>query len=167
MVVPCDAAAGNENANAAKLLNVVDTVSAIRSSVISLWSAVNVIDAIISHLMSSKLDQQLPSWDDCCVFLTRRWQYLEAREGDHLVGGPDILKLPPSKQPRKSKAFMTFKAICAYCKVLSHYIFSFTTFKCHPNESTSFAKRDHMCLNCLRPNHILKDCKSKSSSPST
>jgi len=58
MVVPCDAAAGSENANAAKLLNVVDTVSAIRSSVLSLRSAVNVIDAIISHLMSSKLEQK-------------------------------------------------------------------------------------------------------------
>ncbi|XP_044313393.1 uncharacterized protein LOC123037339 [Drosophila rhopaloa] len=165
-----------ENANAAKLLNVVDTISAIRSSVLSLGSAANVMDAIIIHLMLGKLDpetkmqyqerqsyDQLPSWDDCCGFLTRRCQYLEARERDHPVGGTDIPTLSSSKQPRKSKAFMTVNATCVYCKGSSHYISSCTAFnKCNPNERTSFAKRTHLCLNCLRPNHILKECKSKS-----
>ncbi|XP_075159166.1 uncharacterized protein LOC142232296 [Haematobia irritans] len=75
-----------------QLRNIVDTISALYSSLKSLGSYEQICDAFIIHLAMSKVDPEtkqkwdefidyskLPSWTDCCSMLDRRCQQLDAQ----------------------------------------------------------------------------------------
>ncbi|XP_046810021.1 uncharacterized protein LOC124420605 [Lucilia cuprina] len=70
---------------------IIDTVSAIRGSLLSLGSELDIMNAIIIHIVLSKLDdsskqnydekldfRSLPSWDTCYDILSHRCQFLES-----------------------------------------------------------------------------------------
>ncbi|XP_037958187.1 uncharacterized protein LOC119687775 [Teleopsis dalmanni] len=73
------------------LRHIVDTVSALFGSLLSLGSEADILNAIIIHLVLSKVDNEtkifydsqqdfesLPSWESCYTLLSRRCQFLES-----------------------------------------------------------------------------------------
>jgi len=79
--------------DAAGLQHLIDTLSALRGSLLSLVSANDIMTAIMITLVLSKVDadtrlsddekqsfDQLPNCDDFCKTLTQRCQFLEGRQ---------------------------------------------------------------------------------------
>lgn len=71
--------------NASSLRSILDNVGSLRSSLLSLGSEVDVMNAMIIHVVLSKIDTEskrmyderqdyktLPSWNECYSILNRR-----------------------------------------------------------------------------------------------
>ncbi|XP_073820296.1 uncharacterized protein [Musca autumnalis] len=80
-----------QKSDSVSLRHLIDTVSAVRGSLLSLGSEADVMNAILVHMVLSKLDsdtkenydekqdfKSLPSWDLCYELLSRRCQFLES-----------------------------------------------------------------------------------------
>lgn len=160
------------------LRNIIDTVSAIRGSLLSLGSEMDVMNAIIIHIVLSKLDEKskqnydekqefksLPSWDTCYDTLSHRCQFLESHgKKTDSVQKPSGSK-PKSNFNRPANTFVNSNAIstCSYCNSAEHQIAACTSFlSLVVSERFNFIKRNGHCINCLRKGHLVSKCPSKS-----
>lgn len=163
-------------ANAVSLRSILDSVSALRSSLLSLGSELDVMNAIIIHIVLSKIDgeskrvydekqdfKSLPSWDVCYSILSRRCQYLESRttEVDSFQSRDNKFKQNNAKQSGSS--FLVSNIFCEYCKSKEHLTGSCASYLALPiSRRFDFVKSSMLCINCLRRGHIVSKCPSKS-----
>lgn len=160
------------------LRNIIDTVSAIRGSLLSLGSEMDVMNAIIIHMVLLKLDEgsrqnydekqefkSLPTWDTCYNILSNRCQFLESHgkkcEPVHKPSGSK----PKPNFNRSANTFVNSKTdvTCSYCSSADHYISTCSSFlSLVVSERFNFVKRNGHCINCLRKGHLVSKCPSKS-----
>ncbi|XP_075160828.1 uncharacterized protein LOC142233707 [Haematobia irritans] len=160
--------------NAPSLRFILDNVSAIRSSLLSIGSEVDVVNAMLIHIVLSKIDQEsknaynekrdlksLPSWDDCYNILSRRCQFLET-SCSTVPQIHDRDKQPRYKDRRPGTSLMTSNALCEYCQSKDHGISSCSTYLALPvARRFDFVKSASLCINCLRKGHRVAKCTSK------
>nr|XP_036224517.1 uncharacterized protein LOC118681974 isoform X2 [Bactrocera oleae] len=79
-----------KRSDAASLRNIIDNVTALRGSLLSLGSEGDIMNSMLIHIVLTKIDSDsksaynqkqefdnLSSWDDCYKWLNRHCQYLE------------------------------------------------------------------------------------------
>ncbi|XP_075162510.1 uncharacterized protein LOC142235137 [Haematobia irritans] len=159
--------------DASALRNTVDTVSAIFGSLQSLGTQDEIINALIIHLVLSKVDidtkakwneqldySNLPTWEKCANILIRRSQSLEVNE-DRSSRGERNSK----KRNRRDKSVFacsqsTNDKLCLYCKSANHSICECGSYaELSVGHRFDFAKKNSCCLNCLRVGHMVSKCK--------
>ena len=83
-------------ASSSALRSMIDTVSAIYGSLLSIGDEKDIVNAMIIHLVMSKVDpvtrtkweeqldyQKLPLWSDCEAALNKRFQHISAEEASN------------------------------------------------------------------------------------
>lgn len=157
--------------NASSLRNTVDTVSAIYDSLQSLGSESEITNALIIHLVLSKIDpatkskwndqmdySTLPTWNECVKHLIRRCQSLEVNEDRY--SKPE--KTPQTHSNHKTSftcAQTDNENKCQYCKSNSHFIYNCNTFSALPvNQRFDFVKKGGRCINCIKTGHSVRSC---------
>ncbi|XP_075162888.1 uncharacterized protein LOC142235521 [Haematobia irritans] len=164
-----------------QLRNIVDTISALYSSLKSLGSYEQICDAFIIHLAMSKVDpdtkqkwdefidySKLPSWTDCCSMLDRRCQQLDAqcrrtsKQQNPSTSSNYSHNNQPSKQHSLLAKNMTQEIICNHCSKSGHFITTCQRFiVLTPNQRMEQAKQQKLCLNCLAKGHMYMQCPSR------
>lgn len=148
--------------SATELRKLLDAMVKHLRSLNTLGQETNTWDVMIIFLVTGKLDpityreweetkarDRLPTLDEFKQFLKNRAELLESLEGN---------KQNKPKVYSKSQTFITTNTSCSYCKG-SHYINNCTDFlKLSVYNRFEQAKRLKLCLNCLKINHISKDC---------
>ncbi|XP_055859254.1 uncharacterized protein LOC129921447 [Episyrphus balteatus] len=168
--------------SASSLRSMIDTVSAIYDSLLSLGDEKNITNAIIIHLVMSKVDaitrskweeqldfNTLPLWKDCEEALNKRYQHLSAEEAS---SSKFISSDKQSKPNQDSSRFKNQKSSfacvntqqnyskCIYCKSNDHYITTCQNFTLLPvHQRFEYAKSVPICINCLRKGHTVSKCK--------
>ncbi|XP_065356116.1 uncharacterized protein LOC135950508 [Calliphora vicina] len=154
---------------------ILDNVAAIRSSLLSLGSELDVMNAIIIHIVLSKIDSEskavydekqdfnkLPSWDDCYSILSRRCQFLESRSAEADSFRDPEPKLKP-KFRRPGLSLVTSNIFCEYCQSKDHFVGNCASYLALPvPRRFDFVKSSNLCINCLRKGHMVSKCISKS-----
>ena len=99
-------------ASSSALRSMIDTVSAIYGSLLSIGDEKDIVNAMIIHLVMSKVDpvtrtkweeqldyQKLPLWSDCEAALNKRFQHISAEEASNTRPNhhPQI-KMPPCQK---------------------------------------------------------------------
>ncbi|XP_033252781.1 uncharacterized protein LOC117192220 [Drosophila miranda] len=163
-------------ASASCLRSLIDTVSAIYSSLQSLGSEKDINSAMLIHIALSKVDpttksrfeeqldyDKLPSWSECAAQLNRRYQHLAAEESTRNKGKT---KQETSKGPTKSsfscaKTDRRADSKCSYCHAGNHTISNCQSFSALPVlQRFDITKQLRLCINCLRPGHTVTRCKT-------
>ncbi|XP_073839184.1 uncharacterized protein isoform X2 [Musca autumnalis] len=166
-----------QKSDSVSLRHLIDTVSAVRGSLLSLGSEADVMNAILVHMVLSKVDNEtkdnydekqdfksLPSWDLCYELLSRRCQFLES----HRKRTEFPEKVIPNKHnsPRFNRPAHTFvnsNSNCSYCNSSEHSLSTCSSFaNIVVSERFNFVKRNGHCINCLRKGHMVSKCSSKS-----
>ena len=154
--------------NATSLRSIIDNVAALRSSLLSLGSHLDVMNAMLIHIVLSKVDSasrsvydekqkltKLPSWDEFYSIMSRRCQFLESRSTDsELVHryNPQVI----SRSKRPGTAFITSSIFCEYCQNKEHFISTCPSYLSLPvSRRFDFVKSSNLCINCLRKGHIV------------
>ena len=162
----------------AALRNIIDTVSALRGSLLSLGTETDILNSILIHIVLSKLDDDsktsynekqnfdcFPSWDDCYKLLSRRCQFLES-QGIKLSKPEEKSsnkKLTASSIRRGAHAFITASPSCLCCNSSDHFLQKCPDFlKLSVDQRFQYVKRTSLCINCLRNNHSVSKCTSRS-----
>ncbi|XP_055919381.1 uncharacterized protein LOC129951309 [Eupeodes corollae] len=170
--------------SASALRSMIDTVSAIYDSLLSLGDEKNITNAIIIHLVMSKVDSitrskweeqldfsTLPLWSDCETALNKRYQHLSAEEASsskQKVSERQLKTKHDSSHSKNQKA--SFACVnpqpqksnsnCLFCKSNDHFITSCQSFASIPvMQRFEFAKSVPVCINCLRKGHTVSKCK--------
>lgn len=148
-----------------KLRQLCDGVLKHTRALNSLIKPENTLNAIIIHLITSKLDSlthrewesknnsdQLSSLEDMTSFLSQKCQLLETL---------DVSKQPiQNKLPRFQASIATITS-CPFCKG-DHFIFKCHSFlKLPVSERQQEVKKLRLCFNCLRANHQKGECKAQ------
>lgn len=158
-----------------QLRSLVDNVSALYSSLQSLGSPTDIVNAMLIHIVMGKVDSdtkrkwkdsldfsKLPTWEDCSNILERRCQYLESldsntisRRQDHHSGKSN------QKLSKHGYTFSCSKRVCAFCSKSDHYIAQCQRFK-DLDVPTRFenVKKFGLCINCLAKGHQVTNCPS-------
>ncbi|XP_075167714.1 uncharacterized protein LOC142239839 [Haematobia irritans] len=164
-----------------QLRNIVDTISALYSSLKSLGSYEQICDAFIIHLAMSKVDPEtkqkwdefieytkLPSWTDCCSMLDRRCQQLDAqcrrtsKQQNPSTSSNYSHNNQPSKQHSLLAKNMAQEIICNHCSKSGHFITTCQRFiVVTPNQRMEQAKQQKLCLNCLAKGPMYMQCPSR------
>ena len=158
------------------LRSLIDTVAAIRGSLLSIGDEKNVVDAILIHLVHSKLDadtqrsyderqefNNMPSWDTCYTTLSNRCQFLECHGTKSTFVDTSRGKSRPNLNKSAAHTFVNSKPTCAFCNSDRHHIGSCSEFlKLIVSERFNFVKRSGLCINCLRQGHMSSKCPSTS-----
>lgn len=161
------------NSNPTELRSILDTVAALRSSLLSLGSELDVMNAIIIHIILSKVDpvsktvydekqdlNRLPSWDDFYNILGRRCQFLESRAAE--ADSYNCKKFEP-KVRRPASSFITSNTSCEYCQSHEHLVANCPSYlSLSVSHRFDFVKGAHLCQNCLRKGHFVSKCQSNS-----
>ena len=164
--------------SATALRGMIDTVSAIYESLLSIGDDKKISNAIIIHLVMSKVDPitkskwdeqldftKLPLWSDCESVLNKRYQHISADESSSSrpkhsnakVDIPSKIKSSSTLHVSKTKS----SELCSFCKSAQHSIY-----KCPSFAATSvlqrfdFIKSLPACINCLKQGHTVARCKS-------
>ncbi|XP_058978843.1 uncharacterized protein LOC131802528 [Musca domestica] len=119
-----------QKGDSVSLRHLIDTVSAVRGSLLSLGSETDVINAILLHMVLLKVDsdtkenydekqdlKSLPSWDMCYELLSRRRQFLESHRKRTEVS-EKVVPHKPKPNPRFNRSAQTFvksNSKCSYC----------------------------------------------------
>lgn len=129
-------------AEAVHLRKYIDNVSALRSSMFSLGSCEEILDAMIIHLVVSKLDsesqnkynesqdfKEVPTWKKCYSTLNRRCQFLENK----IKPADIVVKTPQPQRKGNTSNRSTFvntntTPCCTYCNSAEHSISSCSNF---------------------------------------
>ena len=136
--------------SASSLRLILDNVTALCSSLLSLGSVLDVMNAVIIHIVLSKIDEEskrvyaekkdfksLSSWDQCLTILSCRCQFLESRNTE-----VDSFQVRDSRSKQTSKrtgsSLVVAYIFCEYCKSKEHYIGSCSA---------------KPCINCLTSLH--------------
>lgn len=166
------------------LRHIVDTVSAILDSLSHIGTDKDITNALIIHLVLSKLDQEskakwdeqldytsLPKWSDCASVLIRRCQFLDVN--DNRTMGYD----KNSEKQNKFKAnnnFNKFKGNfksslscietktgeCSFCSDKNHNIEFCPMFgNLQITQRFEYTKKNGLCINCLKPGHTVRKCR--------
>ncbi|XP_058978635.1 uncharacterized protein LOC131802432 [Musca domestica] len=163
-----------------QLRNIVDTISALYSSLKSLGSFEQICDAFIIHLAMSKVDSEtkqrwdeyidyskLPSWTECCSMLDKRCQQLDAQcRRSSKQHNPTITTNYSHSNNQKQHSFVTKNVaqdfVCSHCSKSGHMISTCQRFiVLTPNQRIEQAKQQKLCLNCLSKGHGYIQCPSK------
>ncbi|XP_050293812.1 uncharacterized protein LOC126734295 [Anthonomus grandis grandis] len=160
--------------SSSSLRKLVDSVAKHLRALKTLNEPVEAWDTLVIFMISSKLDEitlrkweQLktsyttPTLDNLTSFLKERAYLLESLEQNKSV----VVTEDSSKRHRKVKSFVTentsVKPNCSFCKQ-GHYIQNCPDFlKLNTNERLEEVKKKHLCLNCLRASHMVKQCYSR------
>ncbi|XP_037929505.1 uncharacterized protein LOC119663992, partial [Teleopsis dalmanni] len=154
------------------LRHIVDTVSALFCSLLSLGSEADILNAIVIHLVLSKVDNEtkifydsqqdfesLPSWESCYTLLSRRCQFLESNS--KRCNNDKVNDTKNNSFNRKLTTFVNTKINCMKCNGGDHSLGSCPSFvKLTFNDKFKFVKDLSVCLNCLRKGHVVKNCQS-------
>ncbi|XP_065372316.1 uncharacterized protein LOC135964147 [Calliphora vicina] len=132
--------------SASSLRSILDNVSALRSSLLSLGSELDVMNAIIIHIVLSKIDgeskkvydekqdfKSLPSWQQCFSILTHRCQYLESRNAE-------VDSFQPHDNKSRKGHFISqcpSKSRCRTCRISHHTTLHNPDFQSTTNSNTS------------------------------
>ncbi|XP_046803857.1 uncharacterized protein LOC111684781 [Lucilia cuprina] len=157
---------------------IIDTVSAIRGSLLSLGSELDIMNAIIIHIVLSKLDdsskqnydekldfRSLPSWDTCYDILSHRCQFLESHGKKSEQKSSSTGTKPKSNFSRNANTFLSSNTntTCSYCNSSGHHLAICSSFlSLVVSERFNFVKRNGHCINCLRKGHLVSKCPSSS-----
>ncbi|XP_073847639.1 uncharacterized protein [Musca autumnalis] len=167
-----------QKSNNVSLRHLIDTVSAVRGSLLSLGSEADVMNAILVHMVLTKVDNEtkdnydekqdfksLPSWDLCYELLSRRCQFLESHK--KRIEFPEKVVAnkpkPNNKFNRSAHTFVNSNLNCSYCNSSEHNLSTCSSFaNIVVSERFNFVKRNGHCINCLRKGHMVSKCSSKS-----
>ncbi|XP_073820359.1 uncharacterized protein [Musca autumnalis] len=166
-----------QKSDSVSLRHLIDTVSAVRGSLLSLGSEADVMNAILVHMVLSKVDietkdnydekqdfKSLPSWDLCYELLSRRCQFLESHR--KRTEFPEKVIQNKHNSPRFNRSAHTFvnsNSNCSYCNSSEHNLATCSSFSnIVVSERFNFVKRSGHCINCLRKGHMVSNCPSKS-----
>lgn len=110
--------------NSGSLRNIIDTVTALHSSLLSLGSEVDVRSSIIIHFVLSKVDsdtksandekqdfKKIPSWDECYKLLGRQF-----------LAGRNINSKNKIQSKRSLQSFVDSTPSCGFCKATDHFL---------------------------------------------
>ncbi|KAL7745787.1 hypothetical protein ACLKA6_009982 [Drosophila palustris] len=166
--------------SASSLRSLVDTVSAIYDSLLSLGDDKKIANAMLIHIVMNKVDSdtrlkweetldytRIPLWKNCEESLNRRFQHLCAQEATSSRVKPNR----PDRETTVRRGSKTALSVaqteqasdpkCAYCKASNHSIHSCPSFESLPFISRfKFVKSFPLCLNCLKKGHNVSVCKS-------
>lgn len=158
------------SANQLRLLS--DQVNAHLRSIKGLISDAELLDSLLIYVVSRKCDRQtqakweeqmidgnIPNYEQFAEFLSKRCRILENVEHNKVVN----IKQENSKQKGKSSSFCISKSSinCEFCKADKHFLYACDSFlKLTPQNRFLSVKKLNLCINCLKPNHTSKDCKS-------
>ncbi|XP_053968885.1 uncharacterized protein LOC128870303 [Anastrepha ludens] len=166
--------------SALSLRTMIDTVSAVYDSLLSLGDEKNIANAIIIHLVMAKVDtvtrskweeqldyDKLPLWRECEAALNKRYQHLSADEASTSRLKPSSshsIQKPHLHAGRTKAALVTSnikQPVCPHCKSNDHSIPACPTFKTlSAQQRFEFAKSVPLCINCLRKGHSVSKCKA-------
>lgn len=166
--------------SAASLRSLIDTVTAIYESLLSLGNDQKIANAMIIHIVMSKVDpktrsrweeqmdyQSIPLWKQCADSLNKRYQHLAADESTsgklkHNKASRDgSLRKTSKTSLTVSQSIDTANPKCSFCKSMEHYIQNCASFANMSVEARfKLAKSFPLCINCLRKGHGVSQCKS-------
>ncbi|XP_054746031.1 uncharacterized protein LOC129250437 [Anastrepha obliqua] len=159
----------------------IDTVTAVYDSLLSLGDDKLISNAMLIHIVMSKVDpttrskweeqldyDKLPLWAECEAMLNKRYQHLSAEEASSSQQRPnneDTRQKTKNQQLRHSK--ITFIATnsklptCLHCGSKDHYLTACPKFQVLTAlKRFEFAKSISLCINCLRKGHTASKCKA-------
>ncbi|XP_033212150.1 uncharacterized protein LOC117169753 [Belonocnema kinseyi] len=131
-------------------------------------------DSLLIYLLASKLDtntarawekertgNEIPSLNDFKNFLKGRANLLETLEINNLkLKNDSKSKFENKGYSQNRKSFLAQKISCALCKE-EHHIQNCPTFlSLTTQERAEKARSCKICLNCLRPGHFQRECRS-------
>ncbi|XP_073827789.1 uncharacterized protein [Musca autumnalis] len=167
-----------QSSDSVSLRHLIDTVSAVRGSLLSLESEADVMNAILVHMVLSKVDietkdnydekqdfKSLPSWNLCYELLSHRCQFLESNRKRTDVTEKVVVNNPKpnSRFNRSVHTFVNSNSNCSYCNSSEHNLATCSSFSnIVVSERFNFVKRSGLCINCLRKGHMVSNCPSKS-----
>lgn len=161
--------------SASSLRSMVDTVSAIYDSLLSVGDDKHIANAILIHLVMSKVDtvtkhkweeqlnyNQLPLWSDGETILNKRFQHLSADEAStsrlqvnkpkHDAGNKKSAK----SSYACSKSATAQETKCAFCRSSCHSLQNCTSFTVLSfPQRFEFVKNVPLCINCLKRGHTV------------
>uniref|UniRef100_A0AAR5PX68 Peptidase aspartic putative domain-containing protein n=1 Tax=Dendroctonus ponderosae TaxID=77166 RepID=A0AAR5PX68_DENPD len=154
--------------SASKLRKINESLFKHVSVLKSLATEAELLDAILIHIVSNKLDPTT----------FRGWESFKNTLGTHIPSlnqfkefiknSANLLESLESKQPKPyldkgktcSKSFVSSGPICALCKQ-SHYLSKCDRFhKLTPPDRLAKAKELKVCINCLSKGHFVNQCNS-------
>ncbi|XP_061400515.1 uncharacterized protein LOC133336248 [Musca vetustissima] len=164
--------------NCTQLRSLVDNVSALYSSLLSLGSHSDIAQSMLIYIVMEKVDDdtkrkwkdsldftKLSSWNDCLKVVERHCQFLESVETSHTHVASRKSNQQSGKfndkASRSGSSFSVSKRVCQLCSKSDHTISRCTRFK-EMNVSERFenVKRLGLCLNCLSKGHHVNSCSS-------
>ncbi|XP_037823707.1 uncharacterized protein LOC119612057 [Lucilia sericata] len=166
--------------SAPALRSMIDTVSAIYDSLLSIGDDKKISNAILIHLVMSKVDpvtkskweeqldfERLPLWSDCEAMLNKRYQHISADESSGAK--PKIYKnkneFLPKKTSKTSLAVTKPKQSvekCLFCKSADLNIYNCSYFVTIPVvQRFDFVKAIPACINCLKKGHTVARCNAQ------
>ncbi|XP_017474307.1 PREDICTED: uncharacterized protein LOC108364935 [Rhagoletis zephyria] len=163
-----------EGEKVAKLRELSDALNAHLRALQTVGTKEQIADCLLIQLVSQKLDiksrakweeqtpaNEIPTWDSMATFLEQRCQRLENVENALATPEKQVGK-KLSYNNNNRKVSLTSAAVgCTLCSSSEHRIANCERFLgLSPLMRYKEAKRLHLCLNCLRRGHSLKDCKS-------
>lgn len=158
------------------LRKIIDTVSAIRGSLLSIGSEMDVLNGVLIHIVLTKLDsdtklnydekqdfKSLPSWDSFYELLSNRSQFLQSHAKKVEVLDKSKGTKPKTNFSRSSHTFVHSSSTCCFCGSSEHNIANCSAFSnLVVSERFNFVKRNGHCINCLNKGHRVSKCPSKS-----
>lgn len=168
--------------SAIELRTMIDTVSAIYNSLLSMGDDKNIANAIIIHLVMSKVDpitkskweeqldyEQLPLWSECEASLNKRYQHISADDAScsKLRSSTNADKRSEVKSKKWAKSLSCRATTqqgpskCIFCRSDQHFISACPNFSIIPfQQRFEFIKNVPACINCLRKGHTVSKCKA-------
>ncbi|KAJ8973141.1 hypothetical protein NQ317_001877 [Molorchus minor] len=161
--------------SATELRKLLDAMVKHLRSLNTLGQSTDTWDVLIIFLVTGKLDpvtyreweetksrDKLPTLEEFQKFLKIRAELLESLEiSKGEKHGSSRLKVS-NPHNKSHHTFVTTSQLCSFCKG-GHYINNCSNFlKLGVYQRFEQAKRLKLCLNCLRLNHVSKDCNSGS-----
>ncbi|XP_037819937.1 uncharacterized protein LOC119609284 [Lucilia sericata] len=163
--------------SASALRSMIDTVSAIYDSLLSIGDDKKITNAILIHLVMSKVDpvtkskweeqldfEKLPLWPDCEAALNKRYQHIAADESsssrprfnknktDNSTNKNNKTSLNCTKSRQSTDKFL-------FCKSNQHIVVNCPSFAAEPVlQRFDFIKSVPACINCLKKGHTVARC---------
>lgn len=148
----------------------IDTVNKHLRALQTLKQPTETWDTLIIYLISTKLDnitareweqyktEDLPTLENLKQFLKSRADLLETLEQSK--SNQTFINKKGYKQ-QNTNTFFIKKPVCSFCKN-EHFIQNCEDFlKLNINARLNEVKKRKMCINCLRPNHAVNECRSR------
>ncbi|XP_053968541.1 uncharacterized protein LOC128869972 [Anastrepha ludens] len=167
--------------SASSLRSMIDTVSAVYDSLLSLGDDKLISNAMLIHIVMSKVDpttrskweeqldyDKLPLWAECEAMLNKRYQHLSAEESSSSQQRPnneDTRQKTKNQQLRHSKttyiATNSKLPTCLHCGSKDHNLTACPKFQALTAlKRFELAKSISLCINCLRKGHTVSKCKA-------